>query len=57
MCCRPAVERAFIALTSGGVPERHAVETAVIIYRYHHPDVALGHAVAEVCRWTGYTIH
>jgi hypothetical protein len=57
MCCRPAVERAFIALTSDGVPERHAVETAVIIYRYHHPDVALGHAVAEVCRWTGYTIH
>jgi hypothetical protein len=41
MCCRPAVERAFIALTSDGVPERHAVETAVIIYRGDVPiDVA-----------------
>jgi hypothetical protein len=57
MCCRPAVERVFTALTADGMPERHAVEAAVIIYRYHHPEVPLGRAVTAVCRWTGHTVH
>jgi hypothetical protein len=56
MSCRPAVERAFTKLTADGVPKRHAIEAAIIIYRYHHPEVPLGCAVAEVCRWTGHTV-
>ena len=57
MCCRPAVERAFTELTTCGVPKCHAVEAAVIVYRYHHPDVPVSLAVTEVCRWTiGLTV-
>lgn len=52
MCCRPAVERAFAELTACGVPTKHAVEAALVVYRAHHPDIPLDHAMADVTRWT-----
>ena len=52
MCCRPAVERAFSELTARGVPESHAVEAALFIYRFHHPDIPVCAAAADVMCWT-----
>ena len=58
MCCRPAVERAFIELSATGVPQGHAVEAALIVYRFHHPETPVLAAVADVTRWTiGRTLH
>jgi hypothetical protein len=58
MCCRSAVERAFAGLTASGVPAKHAVEAALVIYRAHHPDIPIENAVADVMRWTiGRTVH
>ncbi|HZH27009.1 MAG TPA: hypothetical protein VEY95_07495 [Azospirillaceae bacterium] len=58
MCCRHAVERAFAELTARGVPEKHAVEAALVIHRAHHPDTPINMAVAEVTRWTlGRLLH
>jgi hypothetical protein len=58
MCCRPAVERAFTELTDLGVPLQHAVEAALIIYRFHHPDIPVCTAFVDVTRWTvGRTLH
>jgi hypothetical protein len=52
MCCRPAVERAFTELTALGVPVSHAVEAALFIYRFHHPDIPACAAAADVLCWT-----
>ena len=52
MCCRPAIERVFAELTGRGVPEKHAVETALVICHSHHPEVPLHRAVTDVTRWT-----
>ena len=52
MCCRPAVERAFTELTALGVPQNHAVEAALFIYRFHHPDIPAWAAAADVMCWT-----
>jgi hypothetical protein len=58
MCCRPAVERAFSELSALGVPQGHAVEAALIVYRFHHPEIPVQAAVADVTRWTiGRTLH
>jgi hypothetical protein len=58
MCCREAVERAFAEMKASGAPERHAVEAALFIYRYHHPEVPADLAEAEVSRWTiGRLVH
>jgi hypothetical protein len=58
MCRRPAVERAFAELTARGVPEKHAVEAALVVYRANHPEVPLHQAVTDVTRWTvGCTVH
>jgi hypothetical protein len=52
MCCRPAVERAFTELTALGVPQNHAIEAALFIYRFHHPDIPACAAAADVMCWT-----
>jgi hypothetical protein len=58
MCCRPAVERAFIELSALGVPQAHAVEAALIVYCFHHPEIPVQAAVTDVTRWTiGQTLH
>jgi hypothetical protein len=58
VCCRPAVERAFTELSALGVPQGHAVEAALIVYRFHHPEIPVHAAVADVTRWTiGRTLH
>ena len=53
-----AVERAFIELSALGVPQGHAVEAALIVYRFHHPEIPVQAAVVDVTRWTiGQTLH
>jgi hypothetical protein len=50
--CRAAVQRCCAAMVAGGAPLTHAVEAAVVVYRWHRPAVPLRQAVAQVEAWT-----
>lgn len=54
MCCRHAVEQAYRRMQDSGVPDLHAYQVALTIYRYNHPDDEMQVAEASVTRWTGY---
>ena len=58
MCCRTAVERAFSEMKASGAPDRHALEAALIIHRFHNPEIPFDEALTEVSRWTvGRLVH
>ena len=37
--CQPAVRRAFTGMMTSGGCERTAMDVALRVYRYHHPEV------------------
>jgi hypothetical protein len=49
--CRPAVIRAYTAFVALGEPRSHALEAAVVVYRWHHPEVPFARAVQTVLGW------
>jgi hypothetical protein len=49
--CRDAVQRCYTGLCQCGQPERHALEAAVTVYRYHHPDSTQAQAETIVSHW------
>lgn len=49
--CRDAVQRCYDGLCRSGQPERHALEAAVTVYRFHHPECAETEAETIVSHW------
>ncbi len=49
--CRPMVERAFRELVGRGQPMTHALEAALVVMRWHHPEVPPPEAAEIVARW------
>jgi len=49
--CHAAVVRAHAGMIASGAPDSVALEAAVRVYRYHHPEVAPGRAHDQVERW------
>lgn len=49
--CKGAVLRAYSEMLSGEVPHNVAMEAAVRVYRYHHPEDAPDAAGLIVERW------
>jgi hypothetical protein len=49
--CRDAVERCYTGLCRRGQPERYALEAAVTVYRYHHPESSPAQAEIIVSHW------
>ena len=57
MCCRAAVERCYAELCARSEPPLRAREAALIIFRYHHPEVPLDEAASLIEMWTRDTVH
>lgn len=56
--CRPIVERAYRELVGRGRPDRHALEAATVVLRWHHPELREPEAVLIVERWVaGGVLH
>lgn len=49
--CRPVVERAYRELVDCGRPDRHALEAATTVLRWHHPELPGTEAFQIVERW------
>lgn len=49
--CRPMVERAYRELVGRGQPMSHALEAALVVLRWHHPEVPSPEAAEIVARW------
>lgn len=49
--CHEAVTRAYRGMLESGVPVSVAMEAAVRVYRYHHPEVTRDHAHLTVETW------
>jgi len=49
--CRDAVQRCYSGLCRCGQPERYALEAAVTVYRYHHPESSPVQAETIVSHW------
>ena len=49
--CRAAVSRAFAELRKRRVGEEAAFESAVTVFRFHHPDLPVLEAQETVDRW------
>lgn len=49
--CRHAVERCYSGLCRCGQPERYALEAAVTVFRYHHPETSPDQAETIVSHW------
>ena len=49
--CRPIVERAYRELVDCGRPDRHALEAATVVLRWHHPELPEPEALQIVERW------
>lgn len=49
--CRDAVLRAFGELKSRRVNENAAFESAVAVFRFHHPEIPPPEAIDTVDRW------
>ncbi len=50
--CEAAVKRAYSALQQAGRPEHVCYEAALIIFRWHHPELSLNAAESSVSAWT-----
>ncbi|WP_448206158.1 hypothetical protein [Azospirillum sp. sgz302134] len=56
--CRPIVERAYRELVDCGRPNRHALEAATVVLRWHHPELPTPEAQQIVERWVaGNVLH
>ncbi|PWC56561.1 hypothetical protein TSH7_27930 [Azospirillum sp. TSH7] len=51
IACRDAVQRCYSGLCRCGQPERYALEAAVTVYRYHHPEIPPAQAETIVSHW------
>ncbi|HRQ83414.1 MAG TPA: hypothetical protein PKZ97_20040 [Azospirillaceae bacterium] len=49
--CRPMVERAYRELVDHGQPADHAIDAAMVVLRWHHPEVPPPEAAEIVQRW------
>lgn len=49
--CRPMVERAYRELVDHGQPAEHALDAALVVLRWHHPEVPPPEASEIVQRW------
>lgn len=49
--CRPMVQRAYRELVERGQPNDHALDAAVVVLRWHHPEVPGPEAGEIVSRW------
>ena len=49
--CRDAVKRCYAGLCGCGQPERYALEAAVTVFRYHHPESCPMMAETIVSHW------
>lgn len=49
--CRAAVTRAYDGMLDSGVPDSVALEAAIRVYRYHHPQGPDEEAVRTVEAW------
>lgn len=49
--CRDAVRRCYTGLSDCGQPEQYAMEAAITVYRYHHPECSVRVAETVVGRW------
>ncbi len=56
IACRDAVQRCYSGLCSCGQPERYALEAAVTVYRYHHPDIPPAQAETIVSHWVAGSV-
>jgi len=45
------VERAYRELVDCGRPDRHALEAATVVLRWHHPELDVPQALQIVERW------
>ncbi|HYD31269.1 MAG TPA: hypothetical protein VEB64_10505 [Azospirillaceae bacterium] len=53
---RAAVRRCYDGLCRCGQPERYALEAAVIVYRWHHPETPVSLAENIVAQWVGSVV-
>ena len=49
--CKRATLRVHDELRRHGVPQRGSIETALVVYRYHHPEASLDRAIETVGGW------
>ena len=49
--CRAAVSRAYGGLVAAGLPEGNALDAAVRVYRYHHPEQPVDRARTLIESW------
>jgi len=52
--CREAVTRTFRELRDRGVTDSDALESAINVYRYHHPTADGGAARTLIAAWTNH---
>ena len=55
--CRAAVQRCYTGLSGYGQPEQYALEAAITVYRYHHPECSPDEAETVVSRWVAGSRH
>lgn len=55
--CRPMVERTYRELLEKGQPPAHALDAALVVLRWHHPEVPSAEAAALVNRWVAGSTH
>ena len=51
--CREAVIRAYGQLKDRKVPNRAAFDSAVTVFRFHHPEISAMDAKYTVAGWVG----
>lgn len=56
-CCRPVVLRAYRGMRDAGLPESHALQAAVTVFLWHHPETPAAHAEAIVGDWVSGARH
>lgn len=55
--CRPMVERAYRELLEKGQAPGHALDAALVVLRWHHPEVTAAEGAAIVNRWVAGSTH
>ncbi len=49
--CRMAVDRAYNGMLASGAPSQVALDVAIRVYRYHHPEFTMAEAQSTVEVW------
>lgn len=52
--CRAIVERTYRELVDHGQPRAHALDAALVVLRWHHPEVPAPEANEIVARWVSH---